>query len=278
LNKYAGQNAPTGSAVDIDSLADDLYTEFVGPNTPSDTQGIGMQQLFDMFHKVGLHYQTIGSTELNFQVDQLTPQVALEWLHAGYPIICSVAETSVFDFDLGGTPYKGWTPSGYHVITLVGISDDGNVLVSDPASVPVNERPFPRRYRLSDLKFVSMVAVALPWQPQQPPELGGGMMGIPAGWHDDGATLTAPNGHKVVKGFRQYLLTHPWDPNNWPLEEEHWQNPLEENNPSLGGGSQQTFSWTVLEWDQQRNVQAMYVGKELLFLRNELAALRAKLQ
>jgi len=102
-------------------------------------------------------------------------------------------------------------------------------------------------------------------------------MGIPAGWRDDGTTLTAPNGHKVVKGFREYILTHAWDANNLPLEDEHSQNPLEENNPALGGGTQQIFLWTTLEWDPQRGVQIMHTGKELLFLRSEIATLKAKI-
>ena len=161
LNKFAGRNGPTGSPEDIDQLADRLWQKYGGG------QGIGMQQLFDMMHDVGLHYQTIGSTELHFQVDQLTPAVAMQWLHKGYPVICSVAETSVYDLDLRDTPYH-WTPTGYHIITLAGISEDGNFLVSDPASVPANQRPFPRRYLASRLAFVTMVAVILPGaaQPQ----------------------------------------------------------------------------------------------------------------
>src|SRR5207245_336630 len=35
---------------------------------------------------------------------------------------------------------------------------------------------------------------------------------VPAGWKDDGTTLTAPNGYKVVQGFRGYVLAHEWHP------------------------------------------------------------------
>jgi len=129
---------------------------------------------------------------------------------------------------------------------------------------PINRARCPGNYPWDEL-----------WQYLQ--EKGNVNMGIPAGWQDDGTTLTAPNGHKVIKGFREYILTHVWDAHNLPLEDEHPQNPLEENNPALGGGTQQIFNWTTLEWDPQRNVQIMYTGKELLSLRNEIATLKAKI-
>jgi len=184
------------------------------------------------------------------------------WITKGHPLICSVSEDSIFDLDLGKSPY-GWSTKGLnHIITLAGISDDGNVLVLDPASVPFSARPFPRRYRVSQLAFVSMVAITLPW-------IQGGNM-VPKDWHDDGTTLTAPNGHKVVRGFRDYVLSHYWDPGNYPLEEEVGRNPLEESNPSLGAGTQQVFRWTVLEWTQQRGVFVAWVGQEFLKLRQNL--------
>ena len=269
LNKYAGKDAPSGTAEDVDQFADALWANYGHP------KGIGMDDLFSMLHDAQLHYQTIGSTELNFQVDQLNGNVALEWLRKGYPLICSVPETSVFDLDLGVNPYYGrWAVGGNHIITLAGISDDGNVLVADPASVgmgiPLSDRPFPRRYRLSELTFVSMVAVTLPWQSSGD--------GGPTGWHDDGTTLTAPNQKVVVKGFRQYVLDHGWDPANLPLENEHEQTPLEVSNPALGGGSQQAFRWKVLEWTPARGVTEMWVGQELLGLRQQLGGLNQQVQ
>jgi hypothetical protein len=229
-----------------------------------------------MLHQAQLHYQTIGSTELNFQVDQLNAGVALEWLRKGYPLICSVPETCVFDLDLGINPYDGrWAVGGNHIITLAGSADDGNVLVADPAAVgmtiPLGDRPFPRRYRLSDLAFVSMVAITLPWMPN-----GGGAL---AGWHDDGTTLIAPNQKVVVKGFRQYVLNHGWDPANLPLENEQHLDQLEVSNPGLGGGSQQAFRWTVLEWTQKDNrILEMWTGQELQGLHQQLSALQQQTQ
>jgi len=102
------------------------------------------------------------------------------------------------------------------------------------------------------------------------------MAGVPSGWQDDGATLTAPNGHKVVKGFREHILNNEWDPGNEPLGEEVGRNPLELNNPGLGGGTLQFFNLTVLEWDEKRGVELMYVGKELMYLYAQFAALKAQ--
>lgn len=94
---------------------------------------------------------------------------------------------------------------------------------------------------------------------------------IPSGWKDNGTTLTAPNGHTVTLGFRDYVLNHNWDSNNYPLEEAHGQTPLELSNPSLGGGTQQTFRTTVLEWTPSGGVFVAWVGQELLKLRALLA-------
>lgn len=47
----------------------------------------------------------------------------------------------------------------------------------------------------------------------------------------------APNGHKVVLGFRQYVLANNWHPENLPLQEEGGRTPLDESNPSPGGGT-----------------------------------------
>jgi hypothetical protein len=96
---------------------------------------------------------------------------------------------------------------------------------------------------------------------------GGITVGVPAGWRDDGKTLTAPNGMNVVLGFRDYILSHPWDAGDWPLEAEHAQNPLEISNTSLGGGTQQVFRYSMLGWTGARGVFKEWMGQELLATR-----------
>lgn len=100
----------------------------------------------------------------------------------------------------------------------------------------------------------------------------------PQGWSDDGTTLRAPNGWIVIKGFRQWIVTHNWDPDNLPLENEHEQNPLEVSNHELGGGTQQMFRQTVLEWTLARDVFEMWSGQEFLALRQQLDGLNQQVQ
>jgi len=95
-------------------------------------------------------------------------------------------------------------------------------------------------------------------------------MGVPAGWHDDGTTLTAPNGVKVVHGFRDYVLAHNWDPGNVPLAAEFGTSLLESSNPSLGGGSQQLFNWTMLGYTAARGVFVEWGVRELAFCRQQV--------
>lgn len=44
-----------------------------------------------------------------------------------------------------------------------------------------------------------------------------GMAGIPSGWHDDGTTLTAPNGVGTSGYIRAHILGEAWDPALWPI-------------------------------------------------------------
>lgn len=75
--------------------------------------------------------------------------------------------------------------------------------------------------------------------------------GAPTGWRDDGHNLIAPNGQRVVLGFRWYILNHPWEPDNWPLEREHYAEQLDVTNPSLGAGTIQHFRRAILGWNEQ---------------------------
>lgn len=86
-------------------------------------------------------------------------------------------------------------------------------------------------------------------------------MTIPAGWKDDGTTLSSPNGHKVVKGFREYILSHPWSATDQPQEEEQ---------PFQTSHSSQIFIYSVLTWDDGQGVKQQHAGQVLLAFRNGL--------
>ncbi len=100
-------------------------------------------------------------------------------------------------------------------------------------------------------------------------------MGVPTGWSDDGTALHNPaNGFVVTQGFRQYVLNHPWDAGNVPLENVHAANPVEESNPKLGAGTVQVFRFDRLEWISSNNtVFRGWMGQELLFVEKETAGL-----
>lgn len=95
---------------------------------------------------------------------------------------------------------------------------------------------------------------------------------IPTNWHDNGSTLTAPNGIAVVRGFRDYILSRAWDPNNYPLQGEQAREPLERSNVALGAGTRQVFRLGALEWTATKGVFPGWIGQELLEVEKELAA------
>lgn len=102
---------------------------------------------------------------------------------------------------------------------------------------------------------------AYPWEGLFGYLEGAGKMGVPEGWRDDGATLTAPNGIAVVRGFRAFILAHAWDADDLPLA------------PEAGGPthSAQLFARTELVWHPQSGVRRAPLGAELLAARAELA-------
>jgi hypothetical protein len=81
-------------------------------------------------------------------------------------------------------------------------------------------------------------------------------VGIPTGWSDDGTRLTAPNGKSAVLVFRWHILTHPWAPDNWPLESEHYEPMLDVTDPEHGEGIVQHFRKSILAW-QENHAQVL---------------------
>ena len=100
---------------------------------------------------------------------------------------------------------------------------------------------------------------------------------VPTGWKDDGTTLTAPNGVKVVKGFRDYVLNNAWHRDNWPLDVEFGAAPLEASNPGLGAGTQQLFRWSMLGWTASGGVIFEWLGVELASARQQVRKYAAQI-
>lgn len=102
-------------------------------------------------------------------------------------------------------------------------------------------------------------------------------MGVPQGWKDDGKTLTAPNGEPVIKGFRDWVLGHNWDHDDWPLAPERACTSVEPGNPSIGAGTRQDFRMTSLGWTESKDVYKIWAGQDILALMEEVTQLNAKL-
>lgn len=103
---------------------------------------------------------------------------------------------------------------------------------------------------------------------------------IPIGWHDDGTTLTAPNSVPVVRGFRQYILTHTWDGINYPLAAEYavTSGSIEPGNPAMGPGTRQDFRLSSLGWTSNRGVYVIWVGQDIRALESQVSALTTLVQ
>lgn len=66
-------------------------------------------------------------------------------------------------------------------------------------------------------------------------------VGIPTGWHDDGTTLTAPNGQSVRMGIRTYIMGQNWNADEQPHEAERFVSSVMEQDGRWGDGSIQDF-------------------------------------
>lgn len=112
----------------------------------------------------------------------------------------------------------------------------------------------------------------------------GGNMAVPTGWTQDSAGLHNPvNAFVITEGFENEVVNAvpQWDENNVPLEDAEGANPVEESNPSLGGGTRQVFRGVngpvQLEWTSAKGVFVGWAGQELLFLRADRNAKAAAL-
>lgn len=104
--------------------------------------------------------------------------------------------------------------------------------------------------------------------------LGPGGSKVPAGWHDDGTTLTAPNGVPIVLGFRSYILNAPsWNADNMPQEAEYHADPVLLHRAAVGAGQRQCFRDGLL-WYTAANgvVWEPYMGLELDAAYRKIAA------
>ena len=166
----------------------------------------------------------------------------------------------------------GWHPGGYsdrakrHVPPGWWCADGDNFVVGDvlefyPDAALAASRP------CAALAIYARYAFPAPHPTVPTPKT----ITMPAGWHDDGTTLTAPNGHAVVSAFREYVLAHAWPPDNVPLEPQRQVAIMEWQASSLGPGTRQVFLRTALRADPAGGVTEIALGAELLAVEARLS-------
>lgn len=145
----------------ITEMAEQWYAKY----EPNNWSFMSDQQTYDLLQEIKLDYQ-VTSEDIN---------IIERWVEAGYPVLVSLEETSVFDMELGHNPYTSWPPAGYHMILVTGVTGDGNVLCRDSANctdlhIPNTLRRGPRKYKASSMKIRRAIAVAPPWYPRPIPK------------------------------------------------------------------------------------------------------------
>lgn len=160
-------------------------------------------------------------------------------------------------------PSRGWT----HVIIFYGYDENKNTLT---AMDPYIAKPVTR----SITDWSSILQFGAVWAME-----GNEMSGIPKGWSDDGKVLRAPGTNIVVTlGFRDWILSHYWNPDDIPLENEMHCDQLEIGNPDLGAGQRQRFRMTTLEYTPKMGVFQGWINQEIIVLETRLCAIAYAVQ
>ncbi len=103
-------------------------------------------------------------------------------------------------------------------------------------------------------------------------------MPLPAGWKDEGGTLSNPTNNNVVTlGFREFILASPyWEPDDVPLENDTGVASVVFTAPTVGQGDRQTFARTRLGYTHALGVFKVNAGQELLAREAQVADLQAQ--
>jgi hypothetical protein len=161
------------------AYAEALYAMVTGSNSANNSAGVSIDDMHRMLkdtqkHPKGpppLHFWDLPIDANTKQGDDIARIKAA--LQHGYPVIATVTESSIYDIDLNRNPYW-WGPSGNHIITWVGIADDGNLLAVDPANVIQGDgnlqttkklQPWPRKYDIKSVQNTWATSVQMPWLP-----------------------------------------------------------------------------------------------------------------
>ncbi len=212
-------NALTGA--ELDSIVNSqIAAHLADPNGPQ-TSG----DIVTYLKGLGLEVFTSGfENPLQFNWHQYLLDNA-----GDFPIILEVANSGAGFGNVGDE-----AGVHFHFICVLGIQDSG-YMVADGDNVAARSGQLVT-YSYDQIAAAQPVAVIGVQKSAPSPTVH-----IPTGWKDDGATLTAPNGHTMAHGFRAYVLadaTH--SPSDMPTGEEYSDG---------SGGTFQNMAGYRLHWD-----------------------------
>jgi hypothetical protein len=211
-----------------------------------------------------------GKTALFWDYDGLTPlTLKQDWIgllrqYAGIkPIMVQVAFAHRI-VTADGQPRNAGVER--HAIAIVGKSERGYLVADGNSPTATNG---PEIYPLPSLIAASPYSLLM-LEPQ------GGTMPIPTNWTDANGVLTAPNGVKVIRGFREYLLNNPAFASfaGLPLTKEYSTG---NTNNRDGSGVEQIFERGGLCWTEGKGVYLMDTGRLLEETRDAMNDARARI-
>lgn len=116
----SGKNSLLHDRVWIDNCADYYYKKWNGLNTRSNPYGMSIDEMGAMIVALGNHWQTTNPDKIS------------AWIASGYPVFCTVNESSV-KWVGHGSPYPWDTQGLSHIVTITGMQGN-HYLVRDTAN------------------------------------------------------------------------------------------------------------------------------------------------
>jgi hypothetical protein len=242
------------------------YVQWIGPDTPSDTAGSSIDNMHQFYSDARLHWRDMpidATSDHNQDIARIKAA-----LQAGYPVIATVTEASVFDVGLGKNPYW-WGPAGTHIIVYSGIAHSGNVLVQDTANVlgalQGNNwaQPGPREYLNANLDNSYGAIIQTSWLKPIP---SGDPLTWPQGFNAQNNVAPDPNFDKEASDcwesvMKAWTAPPPMGTGIFQAWKAAWQAgkhygpPLTGEYPSVNTAGQaikvQEFAHARCEWDGQ---------------------------
>jgi hypothetical protein len=163
--KFAGLpgKGPRGDATVVRAWASLEYVKHIGADVISNEAGSSIENMHQFFYDA---IEDFGPTPRRhrllhwFDMDALSPTSkqaddlarVRRALSAGYPVVVTVNEQSVFSLRLGKCPYP-WQPAYgpvNHIFTLLGMTSAGDFIVADELN---NQEAWPMVYRAATLEM-----------------------------------------------------------------------------------------------------------------------------